>query len=116
MPMAVPAPNAAQGLARTDDRPKVFNQLCIACHALGGQGGNVGPPLDAVGDRHDAEYIKRWLRDPFAVKSNSRMPKLPITEEQVQELSAFLAHQTKSKAPGADGAEAADGGAKEQMP
>ncbi len=98
VPMAVPAPNAAQGLARTEDRPKVFNQLCIACHALGGQGGTVGPALDGVGDRRDAEYIKRWLRDPFAVKADSRMPKLPVTEEQIQELSAFLAHQKKPAA------------------
>ncbi len=98
MPMAVPAANASQGVARADDRPKVFNQLCVACHSLGGQGGNVGPALDQVGDRHDADYIKRWLRDPSAVKADSKMPKLPITEGQVQELSAFLAHQTKEPA------------------
>ena len=116
MPIAVPASNASQGIARADDRPKIFNQLCVACHSLGGQGGKVGPALDDVGDRRDAEYIKRWLRDPFAVKHDSKMPKLPITEGQVQELSAFLAHQTKTKDPGAAGVEAADGGAKEQMP
>ena len=98
MPMAVPAANASQGVARTDDRPKIFNQLCVACHSLGGQGGNVGPKLDEVGDRRDAEYIKKWLRDPFAVKADSKMPKLPISEAQVQELSAFLSHQKKEPA------------------
>jgi nitric oxide reductase subunit C len=112
VPMAVPATNASQGLARTDDRPKVFNQLCVACHALGGQGGSVGPALDNVGDRRDAEYIKRWLRDPAAVKADSKMPKLPVTEEQVQELSAFLSHQTTGKAPGGD----AGAGEKEKSP
>ncbi|CAN5344949.1 hypothetical protein BH09MYX1_BH09MYX1_06290 [soil metagenome] len=98
VPLAVPAPNAASGVARADDRPKVFNQLCIACHSLGGQGGNVGPALDQVGDRHDAEYIKAWLHDPSAVKPGAKMPKLPITEEQIQELSAFLSHQRKDSA------------------
>lgn len=95
MPVAVPAANAADGVARTDDRPKVFNQLCIACHSLGGQGGKVGPALDQVGERYDAEYIKRWLHDPSAVKPGAKMPKLPISDAQIQELSAFLAHQRK---------------------
>ena len=116
MPMAVPAPNASQGLARTDDRPKVFNQLCVACHALGGQGGTGGPSLDNVGDRRDAEYIKRWLRDPLAVKADSKMPKLPISEEQVQELSAFLAHQTKPKAETDAGVDADAGVERETKP
>lgn len=98
MPIAVPSPNASAGLARTDDRPKVFSTLCMACHSLGGQGGHVGPALDQVGDRRDAEYFKRWLRDPFAVKADSKMPKLPISEAQILELSAFLSHQTKEPA------------------
>jgi mono/diheme cytochrome c family protein len=36
---------------RRDRRPPpaVFNQICMACHSLGGQGGAVGPALDGVG-------------------------------------------------------------------
>ena len=30
-------------VATVGDRPQIFNQMCIACHALGGQGGVVGP-------------------------------------------------------------------------
>ena len=99
MPIAVPAANASAGVARPDDRPLVFNQLCVACHALNGQGGTVGPSLDFVGDRHDADYIKRWLRNPMDIKPDSKMPKLPLTEEQVQELSAYLSQH--KHAPGA---------------
>ena len=77
-------------VVKRQDRPAVFNQMCIACHALEGQGGSVGPALDGVGSRFDADYIKRWLQDPLAIKENSRMPKLPLTDADIVELTAFL--------------------------
>lgn len=77
-------------VVKKQDRPAVFNQMCIACHALEGQGGSVGPALDGVGSRFDADYIKRWLQDPLAIKENSRMPKLPLTDADIVELTAFL--------------------------
>lgn len=91
VPVAVPAAVAgASPIAAAENRPKVFNQLCIACHSLQGQGGAVGPALDGVGDRLDRDYITRWLRDPISVKPDSRMPKLPLAESDVTELVAFL--------------------------
>ena len=86
-------------IAATADRPLVFNQLCIACHALGGQGGMVGPALDGVGNRLTADYIQRWLRDPVSVKPDSKMPKLPLSEEIITELVAFLSKQTTASTP-----------------
>lgn len=72
------------------DRPKVFNQMCIACHQLNGKGGQVGPALDGVGSRLEADFIKRWLADPLAVKPGTTMPKLPLSEADIVELTAFL--------------------------
>lgn len=72
------------------NRPKVFNQLCVACHRLGGQGGVVGPALDGVGGRLERDYILRWLSDPQKIKPGTAMPKLPLSEEQIAELAAFL--------------------------
>jgi nitric oxide reductase subunit C len=89
----------AAEIASVGRRPQVFNQLCIACHALGGQGGAVGPALDLVGDRRDAAYIGRWLTDPTAVKADSKMPKLPLTADQIQELVAFLSQQKSEAKP-----------------
>ncbi len=88
--VAVPAGGT---VASIGDRPQVFNQLCVACHALGGQGGVVGPALDGVGGRLDAAYIARWLEDPMSVKPDSKMPKLPLSDGQIDELVAFLSHQ-----------------------
>ncbi len=90
-----PKPTLAQvatttGLATTADRPQIFNQLCVACHALGGQGGQVGPALDGVGGRMAPAQIAAWLADPPAIKPGTQMPKLPLTDGQRQELTAFL--------------------------
>ena len=88
------APGSAP-LAELGNRPQVFNQLCLACHSLGGQGGNVGPALDGVGARRDAAYITRWLENPQALKPDSKMPKLPLTAAQIHELVAFLSQLKK---------------------
>lgn len=94
MPIAVPAPAepGAGAVAASANRPQIYNQLCIACHSLGGQGGAVGPALDGVGARRDADYLHRWLADPQSVKADARMPKLPLTPGQIDELVAFLSH------------------------
>lgn len=81
---------AQQQLGNRPAQPQVFAQLCIACHALGGVGGTVGPALDGVGSRRDAEYLARWLRDPPGVKPGTTMPKLPLTDAQVDEMVLFL--------------------------
>lgn len=79
-------------IAENKNRPLVFNQMCIACHALQGQGGSVGPALDNIGSLRTKEYISKWLTDPMAIKADSKMPKLPLTHEQIQELTAFLSN------------------------
>ena len=87
--IAVPTQGGG-AMAEASDRPRIFNTLCIACHALRGQGGVVGPALDGVGSRLTADYIQRWLTDPFSVKPDSKMPKLPLGMGEVTELVAFL--------------------------
>ncbi|MFN7953713.1 MAG: c-type cytochrome [bacterium] len=83
----------AVAAASIASRPQVFNQICAACHSLGGAGGAVGPALDGVGGRRDAEFLKRWISNPPSVKPDTKMPKLPLTDAQIDELVAFLASQ-----------------------
>lgn len=70
--------------------PAVFRQLCTACHQLGGKGGSIGPALDDVGARLEKDFLTKWLKDPLAVKPDTKMPKLPLTDEQIEELTTFL--------------------------
>lgn len=96
--VAVVSSSTGELVAAQGDRPLIFNQMCIACHALGGQGGQVGPALDGVGSRLAADYIQRWLTDPLSVKPDSKMPKLPLSNETITELVAFLSKLTTASA------------------
>lgn len=84
---------AGRAVPANDDRPKVFAQVCVACHTLDGQGGAVGPALDGVGSRRDATYLSNWLHNPAVVKADARMPKLPLSDEEIDQLVAFLGEQ-----------------------
>ena len=37
---------------------------CLGCHAVGTEGGRLGPPLTEIGDRRGAAYLKNLLLDP----------------------------------------------------
>ena len=59
----------------------VKQENCLECHALGGTGGTIGPRLEWIGGRRDAEYVARYLADPGAVSPGSRMPAYPNLSE-----------------------------------
>jgi nitric oxide reductase subunit C len=48
---------------------------CVGCHAVGGQGGTSGPPLDGAGAKHpDLEWQLRHLKSPGQLVRGSTMP------------------------------------------
>jgi putative membrane-bound dehydrogenase-like protein len=72
---------------------------CILCHALKGQGSNVGPALDGIATRKDAAYIRQSLLEPNAVLAQgfeylkvSPMPPmgLILSAQEVEDVQAFL--------------------------
>ncbi len=87
--MSVPSEPGVSTMANLN-QPQVFTQMCLSCHILGGQGGKVGPALDGVGDRMTKEMIEKRLINPQDVMPGALMPKLPLSPEQITELSAFL--------------------------
>ncbi len=87
----------AQVAGSTGHAPEVFGQVCTTCHSLQGAGGTVGPALDGVGDRLDAAYLEKWLRDPMSVKPGTTMPKLPLDDAQLGALVTFLSSQKLTK-------------------
>lgn len=96
--VAAPPRDGAQSeqvIVDATNRPAIYNQMCVACHALKGQGGQVGPALDGVGSRRDRTYLETWLKDPMSIKADSKMPKLPLSEAEINELAAFLSNQTE---------------------
>ncbi|WP_066176331.1 cytochrome c oxidase subunit II [Bacillus marinisedimentorum] len=60
---------------------EIFQQSCVGCHAVGEEGGNLGPNLTNFGEReriagileHNEENLRKWMKDPETVKPGNKM-------------------------------------------
>ncbi len=50
---------------------------CVACHKLGGQGGELGPDLSHIGASRDEQYLRRAILDPAAEITEGYPPIMP---------------------------------------
>ncbi len=90
-------------------RRLIESKGCITCHAMSGVPGLVASPLTVnlkpeelargrrlapdlrhTRARQTPSQTTRWLRDPHSVKSDSAMPRVPLTDSEVKNLVAFL--------------------------
>jgi cytochrome c oxidase subunit 2 len=65
-------------------------QGCYGCHAVGKMGTPIGPDLSHVGAHYALSYLIGWLRDPASQKRPAHMPKIDMTETEIQALAAYL--------------------------
>jgi mono/diheme cytochrome c family protein len=65
------------------------DQGCYGCHTAEKMGTAIGPDLSRIGAKRDQAYLGRWLRDPSAQRP-AHMPKLQLSEGEVQALTAYL--------------------------
>ena len=64
---------------------------CAGCHRIHGEGGAVAPDLSYVGDeRPDREWHLRHFRDPQSVVPDSFMPKFPLSEQELNDLTSYM--------------------------
>ncbi|MEW6245080.1 MAG: cytochrome b N-terminal domain-containing protein [Nitrospirota bacterium] len=64
---------------------------CAGCHRIHGEGGAVGPDLSYVGEvRPEREWHLRHFRDPQSVSPGSIMPKFPLTEQELNDLTSYM--------------------------
>lgn len=83
---------------------QVFEQSCIGCHAVGDQGGKLGPNLTAFADRvklagfleNNPQLLREWIVNPSIFKEGNRMPAFAgqLTEEQLDALVEYLSGLT----------------------
>lgn len=92
---AVLAQDAGAGAA-------IFKQKCTACHALGKV--VVGPDLNGIDTRHDAEWLHKWIKnapaftasgDPEAVKASEFSPAMmpafaELSDEDIDNILAYV--------------------------
>jgi len=73
---------------------------CIGCHSVGGKGGNVGPPLDEVGKRHNTEWIVAHFKNPQAISPGTVMPQFNLSDQEIRALTEFLLSVTDTNVVG----------------
>ena len=87
---AAAAGDAARGAAIVASRSQ---GLCVLCHALPGQlpahQGTLGPPLDGVGGRLDADALRQRLLAPERFNPDTVMPAYGRSEGLVQVTAAL---------------------------
>ncbi|MBP1932632.1 cytochrome c oxidase subunit II [Ammoniphilus resinae] len=79
---------------------EIFNKSCLGCHAVGGQGGKMGPNLTAFGDRdkvagileYNKENIAAWIHDPQSKKPGNLMPAFgdKLSDQEIDSLVEYL--------------------------
>jgi mono/diheme cytochrome c family protein len=71
----------------------LFNKLrgCSSCHAAKPEGGpHSGPELFSAGDRLQGDYVAEYIRDPQKFDPHIWMPKLELTDADIQKLTGYL--------------------------
>jgi len=63
---------------------------CNACHNVGGEGGKIGPALDRAGFRLNATWVYRWLKNPQAMDSHTRMPALGLSDADAKAVALYV--------------------------
>ncbi len=85
---------AGGAFAVAEDGKKVFEtKKCIACHSLGAEKGamaKLGGPLDGVGAKRDAAWLKAYLADPKSQIPNAKMPKQNLSEKEIDDLVQYM--------------------------
>ena len=70
--------------------PEIINQICLTCHSYKNVGNKIGPDFEEISGKRDMEYIKQWIKDPKSIKPDALMPKLPLSEDTIDELAVFF--------------------------
>jgi mono/diheme cytochrome c family protein len=65
---------------------------CVACHQdKAGEGGLSGPQLYDAGERLQPDYVHAYIKDPQAFDRFIWMPRLGLSEPDLQRITAYLA-------------------------
>jgi mono/diheme cytochrome c family protein len=76
-----------------DEGRQLYEKQCIFCHSIAGKGGRLaetGGPLDGVGTKRDAAWLRKYLHDPRSALPNAKMPKMRFSDAQLGDLVAFM--------------------------
>ena len=72
---------------------------CSACHQVHEEGTKVGPDLSYVGDKRNSEWLLKHFKDPQSLVPGSIMPRYPLQDQELNQLTAYMLSLTKSNQP-----------------
>ena len=96
-PATVPPPAATPAVDLVAQGRALFvAKGCVSCHshaALPNSGPFRGDDVpDLSTPRSDADFLRGWLANPAAMKPGTYMPKLGLSDAEIDALIAFLGH------------------------
>ncbi len=66
---------------------------CFACHRVAGRAGRaLYPDLSTIQQRRDAQWERRWLKDPQAIKAGTFMPNFQLSDDEIEAITQYLYH------------------------
>lgn len=94
-------PDATPGIGDPAAGKALFTaKACNGCHRVSGEinGGVTGPDLQGFASRptiagavpNTPENVWRWLADPPRLKPGTPMPRVPLTAQNLDDLTAYL--------------------------
>lgn len=99
---AVPTPPVEHAALREQGLGLFVAKGCIACHVHEEAAArnktpsyNIGPNLTRLPERFppgeaSLDYLRRWLRDPAAIRPGTAMPTLGLSDAEIEALLRFL--------------------------
>lgn len=84
-------PRALTAFEVTRTERLIENRLaCLGCHRIDGRGGQIGPSLDGLGDRAEADYVRRMILDPAGTIPGTTMPRQTVRDVDLDRLVVYL--------------------------
>lgn len=87
-----------------------FRVHCSKCHKLNGEGGSIGPELNAAAspvEYRDRAWLHKWIDDPSQFNPGSRMPPLnpalPDRDRTIEDILTYLSAMLQQRADATPG-------------
>jgi mono/diheme cytochrome c family protein len=91
--LAVLGASASVARGGADEGKALYDKQCKVCHSVGDDKGKMadkGGPLDGVGTKRDAAWLKKYLTDPKSAMPDAKMPKMKLTDQQLDDLVTYM--------------------------